>query len=257
MTDMTGSEALASIIEMSLWVGDPQRDLVILAEGNTSIKVGDGLLVKASGTSLETAEAASFVEVEREPLVRMIEAGTATDQEVSDGLKNATRWGTKKPSVETLLHIVCQEYDQVQAVIHTHPTPVNSMLCSTRAAELVRASYFPDQIVSLGHNPMLIEYIDPGLPLAHSARSLVRDHAEETGGVPKVIYLANHGMFALGGTVAEAKQITQMAVKSARVLLGALSVGDAVALSEENAKRIHTRPDEIFRRAALKAEQAG
>lgn len=254
MIDMTGSEALARIIEMSLWVGDPRRDLVILAEGNTSLKVGDGLLVKASGTSLEAAEAASFVEVERAPLVRMVEAGVATDDEVARAFKDATRWGTKRPSVETLLHIVCQEYAQVQAVIHTHPTAVNSLLCSSRAAELTRASYFPDQIVSLGHNPLLVEYIDPGLPLAHHARALLSDHVEATGAVPKVIYLANHGMFALGGSIAEAQQITQMAVKTALVVLGALSVGGAVALSDENARRIHTRPDEIFRRAALGAK---
>ncbi len=75
------------------------------------------------------------------------------------------------------------------------------------------------------------------------------------GAPPKVIYLANHGMFALGGSVAEAQQITSMAVKTARIVLGALSVGEPVALSTENRARIHTRPDELFRRAALTAPQ--
>ena len=251
MTSYPDPGVLNDLIELSRWVGEPSRDLVLLAEGNTSIKVGGGLLVKASGASLENAEESDFVDVERAPLERMIEAGTANDAEIAETMRTATRWGERRPSVETLLHVVCQQYETVSTVIHTHPVVVNSLLCSSRADHLVRGSYFPDQIVTLGRHNLLIPYVDPGLKLAHVALGMVRDHFTEHEAVPKVIYLANHGMFALGGSTAEAKQITLMAVKTARVVLGALSAGDPVLLSEQNVDRIHTRPDEIFRRALL------
>jgi rhamnose utilization protein RhaD (predicted bifunctional aldolase and dehydrogenase) len=253
MTAHADPAALAELVAMSRWVGEPDRDLVILAEGNTSLKVGDGMLVKASGASLETATPEDFVELDRGAVERLVVAGTADDEGVREALAAATTWGTRRPSVEALLHVVCQRFAEVRAVIHCHPVPVNSLLCSTRAEELVRGSYFPDQIVSLGDHALLIPYIDPGLPLAHAAVGLLDAHVAEYGAPPKVIYLANHGMFALGSSVAEAQQITSMAVKTARILLGALAVGDPVALSDANRERIHTRPDELFRRAALTA----
>ena len=243
--------ALEKILELSLWAGAPERDLTILAEGNASLKVGPNLLVKGSGAQMGMALASDFVEVDRAPLQALIDHGNASDVDVESELLGARTWGVRRPSVETLLHVVCQSYDSVTAVLHTHPTPVNALLCSSAADLLVSGSYFPDQIVTLGHNPMLIPYIDPGLPLAHAAKSLIAEHVEATGSVPKVIYLQNHGMFALGGTVSEAKQITQMAVKSARVILGAASVGSLVPLSPEQADRIHTRPDELVRRSEL------
>jgi rhamnose utilization protein RhaD (predicted bifunctional aldolase and dehydrogenase) len=251
MTRYHDLRALAEIVEMSRWVGEPARDLVILAEGNTSLKVGDRLLVKASGVVLETATEDDFVELDRAPIEDLVTAGTADDEGVREALSAATTWGTRRPSVEALLHVICQRFSAVRAVIHSHPVAVNALLCSTRAEELVRGSYFPDQIVSLGDHALLVPYIDPGLPLAHAAVGLLDDHADRHGAPPKVIYLANHGMFALGATVAEAQQITSMAVKTARIVLGALSVGEPVALSVENRTRIHTRPDELFRRAAL------
>lgn len=251
MTSTIPANTIATIIEMSQWVGDPTRDLVILAEGNTSLKQEDQLVVKASGSSLDGASREDFVQVRRAPLLALIEDGTANDDQVADTLKTSTTVGTKRPSVETLLHVVCQEYAGVNAVIHAHPTPINALLCSTRAHALVQGSFFPDQIVTLGHNPLLIPYVDPGLELAHHAHRVVREHVERTGAVPKVIYLQNHGMFALGADPAEAQRITLMAVKSARIILGALSAGGVNGLTDEAAARIHTRPDEILRRELL------
>lgn len=253
MTTTTRDEALQRIISLSRWAGETERDLVILAEGNTSVRTGAHMLIKASGAAMAGAEAADFVEVDREPLTALIESGSASDAEVSAVLRAATVWGSKMPSVETLLHVVCQEYDTVHAVLHTHPTPVNALLCSSSAEAFANAAYFPDQIVSLGRKPLLVPYIDPGLVLAHEARILLRQHVDTTGEVPKVIYLRNHGMFALGATVLEAQQITQMAVKSARIVLGALAAGGASAMADEHTERIHSRPDENFRRLLLAA----
>jgi ribulose-5-phosphate 4-epimerase/fuculose-1-phosphate aldolase len=80
---------------------------------------------------------------------------------------------------------------------------------------------------------------------------MLREHLAATGGAPKVIYLQNHGMFALGASDREVLQITEMAVKVAKVILGSFAAGGPVYLEPEHVARIDSRPDEILRRAAL------
>jgi len=100
----------------------------------------------------------------------------------------------------------------------------------------------------LGLAPLLVPYVDPGLQLAREVRRMLR---ERDAGVPRVIYLQNHGMFALGKSEAEVLQITEMAVKVAGVLLGAAQIGGVEYMDSAEAIRIDTRPDELMRRAVL------
>lgn len=253
-TEMQPSGELAEIIRLSRALGDPQFDLVILAEGNTSVRTAaDRMLVKASGSNMRTAGEQDFVEVDLTAFMDLINAGTASDDEVTAMLTASTIQGMKRPSVESLLHAVCLQIPDVNVVAHTHPTPVNALLCSNQASQLTQGSMFPDQIVVMGENQMMVPYIDPGLPLAQEVLARLSVHVHEFGSHPKVIYLQNHGMFALGSNAEEALQITAMAVKSARVLLGALSVGKPTFLAQQNADRINTRPDENLRRKLLAA----
>jgi hypothetical protein len=66
-----------------------------------------------------------------------------------------------------------------------------------------------------------------------------------------VVYLGNHGLFALGESAAEVLQITATAVKVSRILGGAIAVGGVRTLSEKDVARIDGRPDEIYRRQVL------
>jgi ribulose-5-phosphate 4-epimerase/fuculose-1-phosphate aldolase len=68
--------------------------------------------------------------------------------------------------------------------------------------------------------------------------------------IPKVILMQNHGLIALGRTAQEVEDITGMAVKAARVLLGTYALGGPHFLTAESVARIHTRPDEAYRRQA-------
>lgn len=244
--------AIEAIIELSRSIGRPEKDLVILAEGNTSLRTdGDHMLVKASGSSLMNAGAEDFVEVNLPLLMELIKSGPQSDDCVAEVMRTATVQGTKKPSVESLLHAVCLDQPNVHAVVHTHPVAVNSLLCSDRADALADGSLFPDQIVVLGRRPLLVTYVDPGLPLAQEVHVRLSNYIATHGVTPKVIYLRNHGMFALGKDAEEASQITSMAVKCARVILGALAIGRPTYLTTENEERIHTRPDEVYRRQIL------
>ncbi|WP_382306686.1 hypothetical protein [Herbiconiux sp. UC225_62] len=85
---------------------------------------------------------------------------------------------------------------------------------------------------------------------------MLRDRVAATGSAPKVMYLQNHGMFALGASTAEVLQITEMAVKVAEVILGSLPAGGPVFLAAADVARIDTRPDELLRRAALAGANA-
>ncbi|MFC4222907.1 class II aldolase/adducin family protein [Lysinibacter cavernae] len=262
MTDLSDAdrgEALIAVRGLSHALAKPNRDAVILAEGNTSVRIAGGMLVKASGIEMAAAGNDDFVELSLAPILQLIAqfdpsdagAATATDVSVTEAFKAARRWGLKRPSVEALLHAVCLELDGIEAVGHTHPVAVNSLLCSANASLLVAGSLFPDQIVVLGTNPLLIPYVDPGLPLAAVVRAELAEHVERTGRAPKVIYLQNHGMFALGASPEEVLQITDMAIKVARVILGSLAAGGPTFLSAEQAARIDSRPDEHYRRVAL------
>lgn len=257
MTTAPRPEDLQTLISLSRTLGRPENELVILAEGNTSLRVApERMLVKATGSSLASASADDFVQIELGQFLELIDDDTAgDDHEVARVFEAARSWGTKRASVEALLHAVCQQIEGVSVVGHTHPVAVNAILCSGNADALVRGSLFPDQIVVLGTNPLLVEYTDPGIALARTVKCRIAEHIESTGRPPRVIYLANHGMFALGASADEVMQITIMAVKVAKVLLGAFAAGGPVYLDPQSARRIDTRPDEEYRRAVLMAGQ--
>ena len=110
---------------------------------------------------------------------------------------------------------------------------------------------FPEQVVILGRNPVFVPYTDPGLTLARAVQQEMLRHIELDGAPPKVIYLGNHDIFALGESAAEVLQITAMAVKVSRILGGTITLGGVRTLSEADVARIDGRPDEIYRRQVL------
>jgi rhamnose utilization protein RhaD (predicted bifunctional aldolase and dehydrogenase) len=133
----------------------------------------------------------------------------------------------------------------VRYIGHTHPTAVNSILCSSRAAS---NRLFPDEAVLCGPRSVLIPYEDPGLPLALAIREGAHSYMDEFGEAPKVILLQNHGLIALGQTPAEVLNITAMCVKAAGIFAGACAVGEPVFMSRADILHIYQRPDEIYRR---------
>ena len=252
MNSDSNTKAHETIVDLSRFLGSADRSLAILAEGNTSLRLSNReFLVKASGAEMMACTSADFVRIDLDRVLDAIASDEVGDEHVAGVLADARLGGGSRASVETMLHAVCLEYDQVAAVGHSHPVAVNSLLCSTSAPLLTAGSLFPDQVVVLGRHRLMVEYTDPGLALARVVRRLLRDHVTAHGAVPKVIYLRNHGMFALGASADEVKRITLMAEKCAQILLQASSSGEVVFLSESDARRIDERPDELFRRALL------
>jgi rhamnose utilization protein RhaD (predicted bifunctional aldolase and dehydrogenase) len=251
------------LVALSRVLGEPARQLAILAEGNTSARLdGDGpsgrMLVKASGTWLARLNRDDLVELRLAPLVALLNDERAGDEEVTRAFAEATITRdapAPRPSVEALLHAVCLAETPARVVAHTHPVAVNGLLCSASAELLGAGALFPDQIVVLGRHVLVVPYLDPGLPLARRVRDLMRDFAARHGTTPRVLFLRNHGIFALGASRDEVLQITEMAVKAAIVLQAAVSAGGPVFLTDAHADRIDSRPDEHHRRRALAARQ--
>jgi rhamnose utilization protein RhaD (predicted bifunctional aldolase and dehydrogenase) len=242
---------LTDLVNLSRTLGEPWRRFVILAEGNTSQRVSeDHLVVKATGRSLRDASATDFVLISLRRVSDIVDDSEAGDADVAQYFDEVENEQGMRPSVEALLHVVCVLDAGATTVAHTHPESVNALLCSDRADVLAGPPIFPDQVVVIGRRALLVPYSDPGVVLAREARVRLADHVRRWG-MPRVIYLGNHGMVALGSSAGQALQLTEMADKVSRVLAATLSFGNVVPMTDEAAERIDTRDDEQIRRIAL------
>ena len=103
------SPLLDDLIALSHELGQPQRELVILGEGNTSAAVGDGTFwVKASGSRLDGIDAGGFSQVRLDAVLAMLDAPGLSDAQVAAGLRAAlVDPAARTPSVETFMHALC------------------------------------------------------------------------------------------------------------------------------------------------------
>jgi rhamnose utilization protein RhaD (predicted bifunctional aldolase and dehydrogenase) len=213
--------------------------------------------VKASGTELRTITAGGFVQVSFERALAMLSGPELSDQKVKEVLTAAKSVAEAPghPSVETLLHAQLLCLEDVNSVGHTHPTAINALTCSEAFPGIFKGRIFPDEIVLCGVAPLLVSYTDPGIPLARHIKNLMQDYLNQYGQSPRVIIMQNHGLIVLGRTAKQVEDVTAMAVKTARVLLGAYSVGGPRYLTLKDVERIHTRLDEVYRRQQLGLEK--
>lgn len=251
---MNESAVLDELVRMSLYLGKPENDYVILGEGNTSAKVGDCFYVKASGKYLSNSDRDTFVKVKHAEALAILDSGDLSDNEIKDALLAvcADPGNTMRPSVETTFHAFLLSLPDVNFVGHTHPALVNSLMCSVNAEKILKGRIFPDEIVYCGVTPMYVPYVDPGLGLAREIRERTARFIEAEGCTPKVILIQNHGLIALGKTSHEVEAITAMWCKTCRVLMGASIFGGINYFTKENVDRIYTRPDEHYRKQQLK-----
>lgn len=250
---MSHPAELDALVRLSRALGDPAADYAILAEGNTSARTGkDRFLLKASGFSLADASPDSFVEMGLSAVLALLDAPARDDHELAQALSACRLSDGPRPSVEAALHAIGLTLGGATVVGHTHPSEINAILCSQRPELIVAGPLFPDQVVVCGRHALLVPYVDPGIPLASELSARLRDHIDRHGRPPKTIYLQNHGLIALGRSGAEVLQITQMATKAARILLGTLACGGPRPLTAPAAARIDSRPDEHHRQAKLR-----
>jgi rhamnose utilization protein RhaD (predicted bifunctional aldolase and dehydrogenase) len=247
-------QTLDQLVTLSRNLGQPANDYVILGEGNTSALVDDHTFwVKASGRQLRNIEPAGFVQVHFERVLALLDAPDLNDEEVKRGLLAAKvdPSNPAHPSVETAFHAVCLKLAGVDFVGHTHPAAINMVTCSAAFEAAVSGRLFPDEIVLCGPAPLLVPYVDPGLPLARALRAGLDRYLDTYGERPKTILMQNHGLIALAPTAQEVENITAMAVKAARILVGTYALGGPHFMAPAAVARIHTRPDEHYRQRVI------
>lgn len=242
---------IQTLVDLTRTLGEPQRELVVVGEGNTSFRSSEeSFWIKASGQGMNNIGPNGFVEVYFEPILDLI-ANSPSERAESQRLMEAAKVDasvTLKPSVEVTFHAMLLKECDVRYIGHTHPVAVNGILCSTRAEQFAFNRMFPDEAVLCGPQSVLVPYLDPGLPLANGIGDGTRRYMDKYGEAPKVILLANHGLIALGQTPNEVLNITAMCVKAAQIFTGAYVVGEPVFLSEAEIMHIYKRPDEQYRR---------
>ncbi len=148
--------------------------------GNTSIKEGGVMWIKASGTELADAEEKPiFVAVDRDK-------AKAEAFGAGDGTCKATvidPANTLRPSIETTFHALLDW----AVVAHTHsvPTLVHAISPEGRAVAAEKLSGLP---------VIFVPYHKPGVPLTGAI-------AERLSTETQVIILENHGLVCAGNTV--------------------------------------------------------
>ena len=250
-------KSLNDLVALSNNLGIKENDFVIMGEGNTSARAdGETFFVKASGTQLETIKNDQFVRLYFDGVLKLLDTAAITGTEL-DEIYNSAKFDknqTLKPSVETLFHAVCLSYNDINFVGHTHPTAINILTCSKSFPENLSGRMYPDEIVVLGRESIFVPYIDPGVTLAKIIKEKIDNYIDDFNEPPKVIYMQNHGLIALGVTAKEVENITKTAVKSAMVRYGAIAAGGIELLSKDIIEHIAKRPDEIYRKKLFKQQ---
>jgi len=245
---------LQALLRLSHELGDPNWQLAILGEGNTSTRLSaDTFLVKASGSNLATLEEPGVVECRFDALLALLSRSGLSDAEIDSALlASRVNPAAKKPSVEALFHAYFLTLPGIEFVGHAHAPAVNGILCSPRAREFARKRIFPDEIVCCDVASVFVPYTDPGLRLAqaiHEQTELFRKRYQRP---PRVVLLENHGIITLGRTVEAVMAAMLMAEKAATIWLNAAALGGPTFLTPQHVNRIAGRPDEEVRRRVLK-----
>lgn len=240
------------LLTLTRSLGRPERDLVILAEGNTSELLGDGrLMVKASGSRMRDATAEDFVVVDLPPLVDLLSSPTATQDDLTAALDAGEVDGRRRRgSIETLVHVAVQAVGASTFVGHTHPTAVIGLLASIHAESAFDYAAYSDEAVVVGR-PLYVPYASPGIDLGRLFHARLQEYADRHGALPQLVTLGNHGIVAIAPTAEGVDAISDMAVKAAQVRTAAYSIGGVVPLSSESLDTFFARTDIVERRGNI------
>jgi len=182
-------DALESLLVLSETIGrDPT--LVQAAGGNTSLKSGDVLWIKASGTWLMNARSRPImVPVQLDRLLEAVRRqDPAADQPHAFTIGEENRAGLR-PSIETAVHAVLPQ----RVVVHVHCVSTIAWACLRDAEARLSQTL-------VGFDWAFIPYVRPGLPLAHAILDRVRATTD-------VLVLGNHGLVVAADTVEDATRL--------------------------------------------------
>ncbi|MDX8510698.1 class II aldolase/adducin family protein [Mesorhizobium captivum] len=189
MATEADAQELVALRALSASIG-ANPHLTQAAGGNTSLKAGDTLWIKASGTWLRDALSDDImVPVAMSPLIEAIERRDPAADKPQAFAIGALNPRGMRPSIETTVHALMPQ----RVVLHVHCVDTISLAvqadCESEAArrlEGIEWAYVP--------------YRRPGLPLAQGIAERLRPGVD-------VLILGNHGLVVAAETVAEAERL--------------------------------------------------
>lgn len=183
------SSEFEALLDLSARVGaDPA--LVQAAGGNTSIKEGGTLWIKASGLWLKHARSADImVPVALDPLLDALERQDPSAEKAQDYVIIERNPSGLRPSIETTVHALMPQ----KIVVHVHCVETIALAVQANAEALVA-----QRLARIPH--AFVPYARPGLPLA---RAISERIAEDTS----VLILGNHGLAVAAESVDAAAEL--------------------------------------------------
>ncbi len=189
-------DRLEAFAAMSSELGS-RADYVQGGGGNTSVKLGGGLMaIKASGFCLKDirpdrayavldCEAIRSFYAENEPaklsdVEKEGAACTKANTKTIEGLESL------RPSVEAGFHSILKTY-----VGHTHSVYANLACCAKECREIAEKAF-----EGADYTWGWVAYTDPGANLTFAIRDELARVEKETGRVPSIILMQNHGIIA-------------------------------------------------------------
>ena len=218
---------LDQLVQMTYQLGQPHRDFVILSEGNTSIRAdAETFWVKASGYRMADSDRDAFLRVATSQVLVLLDEPHLTESEMRSRLVSTKvdPGAPGCPSIETAMHALCLTLGGATVVGHTHPTAINAILCSRQAEMPFSETIFPAESLVCGE-PLFVPYAGPGQGLAHAVQSALQAALEQREEPPCALLLQNHGLVAMGDTPQQVLDITEMMVKTARILVQTYALG--------------------------------
>ncbi|MDR2897011.1 MAG: SDR family NAD(P)-dependent oxidoreductase [Propionibacteriaceae bacterium] len=180
--------------------------------GNVSYKVDGVLHIKPSGLRLADITPLDLIPLSQSTLLEQL-AGEGLDNHalLTDGAA-AARVGVddgRRPSVELYSHAVLAE----ALVVHLHPLTLSALACTSQAHQLAAEI--------LGDSAIVVDYADPGVPLALALLQARQAFTERTGRqAPALTILRNHGIIVAGdsaqqiiATVDQATELVRQAIE--------------------------------------------
>ncbi|PXW96551.1 rhamnose utilization protein RhaD (predicted bifunctional aldolase and dehydrogenase) [Sphaerotilus hippei] len=182
------------------------------AGGNTSIKEGRTLWVKASGLWLRDALARPmFAPVDLAEVRRRVAGGEADP--VGPALQAGRAAPGLRPSIETTLHALMPH----AVVLHVHAVEAIAWAVQPDAEQRLRMPL-------AGQRWAWVPYARPGLPLTRAVATVMARHEVD------VLLLANHGLVVGGATPDEAEDRLNHVVAALRRPQRRAPAADLVAL---------------------------
>ncbi len=194
MMNETNQQRIEAFINLS-HIGGSRADYVQGGGGNTSVKLEDGtMMIKASGFCLKDIEKDNGFAVLNGSALRAFyrehnpedfaDCEAAGAQFTKENILTMEGVPQLRPSVEAGFHSILKTY-----VLHTHSVYANLAACAVDGKKIAEKAF-----QNAPYSWCWVDYQDPGAKLAFTIRDALDQTEKETGRVPAVIIMQNHGI---------------------------------------------------------------